>query len=716
VAHSTAGIPARVYTAANPANVQGLITLGTPHGGSPLTFLTDPNLGNVLRLVQRLMPATLPDDPVTSALTHLLRALDGYTTSPTAGSLPVPSIYPAGDFNFTSGDPADTGGKPALALGGTLTGNLLALTSSWATALGTSAASPAVPPPAPTHLGFGMRVHAGLPAPALGDVAIDSSLRFDACRVKLSSAAEEPARPAQGIRVRTKISRPGGWLVGASSSFGGAGSAPLDVRVRWAEVGVDFSPGTSGPVSTPQVLLHDASYHGPVTSLVSFLDAQAQPLLGAVLQTVSATPPAAGSGLAQWLAWMQALKIVVPDPHGGLGISADAWNAIAANASTFLSDQLASALNSGTFAGFTGTNPWVSTVPGMPFEIYVSNSPGTIGLRTTTARLALAANASVSFDGHLAFSPASAALEATLNVGAFALKWSTANSQLTAQAPPWLASLQLFPFDAGKFAAALKDALPRLLFSATASAIFESIIGTSLSIGPLDTFFSAPATAINDPGGSLGAAGGGLDPAKLTALLQAINSAVGSGSGDAWILPAGLQLSVTGNNTPAQPTTLQLKTTTKIGGILDLALDAAFDRNLHVTPGGTISLNADLGAGVVWSPIAIDFSVSPAGVTLSVKPNGVAAVQLLPTVSGLSNLAAGATALLPGILDNLLPPNPATGSALLQAVLDVARAFQLYDDGGHFSAHTPQFQALLETNWTSAAALTSTAQQAIATA
>ena len=715
VAHSTAGLAARAYTAANPALIQGLITLGTPHGGAPLTFLTDPNIGNALRVIEKLLPASLPSDPITSAILHLLRALDGYLPNPAAGGLPIPATYPAGDFNFTSGTATDTGGKPAFALGGTLSGELLALITPWVNALGTRAANPAVPPSPPTHIGFGMRLHMSVPAPAAGEVAIDSSVRLDACRVKLSAAAAEPPRPAQALRVRTQISRPGGWLVGASSAFGGLGSPPLDVRVRWAEVGLDLSSGAPGVSATPRLLLHDASYHGPLATLVSFEDSLAQPLLGSVLQTATATAPVSGSGLAQWLSWMQALKVVVPDAHGGFGVSADAWNAVAADAASFFAGQLASALNTGTFAGFSGTGPWIATIAGLPFELYVSNSPWTIGLRTTVSGLSLAANASLQFDGHLALSPPAGSLDASLAVGSLDVKWTAASSQLIAEAAPWLTATQLVPFDSGKFVHALNDALPRLLFSATASAVFESFIGTSVPIGPLDTFFSGSAAALNDPGG-LGAAGGGLDPAKLSGLLQAMNSIAGSGSGTAWVLPLGVQLDVTGNNTPAQPTTLTLRTTSKIGGLLDLALDVAFDKNLHVTPGGSIDLSVDLGAGIAWSPFAIHFSLSPSGVVLSIQPNGVSSVQLLPTVSGLSALAGGLTALLPGILDGLLPANPLAGSALLKAALDVAKAFGLYDDAGHFSTHTPQFKALLDTNWTSSAALTSAAQQAIATA
>jgi hypothetical protein len=720
VAHSTAGIPARTYTAANAAKVQGLITLGTPHGGAPLAFLSDADQGNALRSIQRLMPSALPNDQITAALAHMITAIDAYTPSANAGGLPTAAAYPAADFNYTSGTNLDTGGRPALGLAGTLTGSLQDLLSSWLEALGNSAANPATAPAAPTHLCFGLRTHMDTPITTAGEVFVDTSVRFDAFRVKLNAAAAEPARAAQSVRIRSQITRPGAWLVGAASAFSGVNSPLFDVRVRWAEVGVDLQFGANGLTATPQVLLHDASFHEPITDLISFSNGHAQPLLGAVLQTITATAPAANSGLGQWLAWMQALKVVVPDVHGGFGVSADAWNAITADAASFFAAQLPAALSSGSFAGFTGpaNGPWSTTIAGMPFELYVSNAPWTIGLRTQSGAngaLTLAANASVTFDGHITVSPFSPALDTTVSVGGFSATYSTKTSQLTVGAPPWLAPLPLVPFDSGKFVAALNDALPRLLFSGAASALLEAIVGTSLPIGPLDSFFAAPAAAINNPSG-LGASGGGLDPATLTLLLQTINSVAGSGSGSGWVLPGGLQLSASGNNTAAQPTTLTLATTSRFGGVLDLSLTAAFDQNLHVTLGGGITITISPLPGGVWTAVTVNFGVSPSGVTLSVTPQPGSKVQLLPTVSGLSSLAAGATALLPAVLDALLPADPTTASGVVKGVLEVARAFQLYDDAGKFSAHTSQFQALLQLNWTSAAGLTSTAQTAIATA
>src|SRR5262249_34839602 len=58
-AHSTAGVAAREFTHANPSLVLGLITIGTPHLGSPLDPIVNRQLAGAVRLVQRLTP-TLP--------------------------------------------------------------------------------------------------------------------------------------------------------------------------------------------------------------------------------------------------------------------------------------------------------------------------------------------------------------------------------------------------------------------------------------------------------------------------------------------------------------------------------------------------------------------------------------------------------------------------------------------------------------------------------
>ena len=120
VAHSTAGVASRAYAAAHAASVRGLITLGTPHQGAPLTPLVDKATADAVRVLGDLLPGGVAAGPLQDALTHLTRALDGYLPPPAAGALPMAWPYPVADFTGTG--TTDTGGVPALALGGKLGG------------------------------------------------------------------------------------------------------------------------------------------------------------------------------------------------------------------------------------------------------------------------------------------------------------------------------------------------------------------------------------------------------------------------------------------------------------------------------------------------------------------------------------------------------------------------------------------------------------------
>ena len=86
VAHSTSGIASRLYTSANATNVQGLITVGTPHLGAGLPFLTDESMANALRILQSVIPTAASSDQNISALQHIFSALDGYLPPAVAGA------------------------------------------------------------------------------------------------------------------------------------------------------------------------------------------------------------------------------------------------------------------------------------------------------------------------------------------------------------------------------------------------------------------------------------------------------------------------------------------------------------------------------------------------------------------------------------------------------------------------------------------------------
>ncbi|HKD78093.1 MAG TPA: DUF6603 domain-containing protein [Candidatus Angelobacter sp.] len=683
VAHSTMGVPARIFTAANATQIKGLITLGTPHSGTSLPFF-DPAVASAVRVLQQVLPA-MPASGVTSALAHIVRALDGYTSPPVANAVAAVAPYPVAAFNFTGAGNTDTAGIPALALGGAVSGTLLDLVKQALGAMATTTSGAVTP--APTHMSFGIRAAVGLGSIPAGGVQASATVRVDAFRVALTKPAAAITRPAQAASVRIQLSRPGDWLIGGPASYNAQGDF-VDVRLRAAELGVDI-----GSTVTPYAALHQGSFHGPMTTgVISFTDAVAQPLIGALFQGITSTAPAAGTSLAALIKALQALGVMVPDSHtaGAFGLSADAWSAIAVDAAGYLGPRFAAALSTG-FAGFTGAGPWVLGTSGLPAEMYVTAAPAVVGVRSTA--IPLSSNASLAFDLN------TKSLGATLQIGAFKLVWGTsgAGMSLTAAAQPWLDPITLIPApSAATLQAALSHALPRLLLSGAFSAVLEGILGPGFQIPPIDSFFSAPGQTL---GGSSGLGGdSGLSADKINQLLQIIAHVLRLPLGPGLNLPGNLRLIAEGTGTPADPTSLHLLTTANIAGVLGIDLAAKFDSTLHVTPAGQVTITVPLPGN--WTGLTITFGASASAVSLSLAPQlaGVPPIQILPTFSGLGDALRGAlTALLPKALDDLVtalgPPNPGT---VLKGALDIATAFGIYDAVNGFSTHGPELRALTQ--------------------
>lgn len=712
VGHSTAGVAARAFTAANPTLVNGLITLGSPHLGADLPYFDNPFVADAIRILQAARPS-MPAGVLRDAFDHVVQALDGYLPA-ASGQLPKAVPYPVG--SFANPGSTDTGGRPALALGSQLPGTLLDFLKTTMSALATAAATPSAPPAAPTHLAFGVRSHLDFAGQTTGQYAVDVSLRADAFRVALQKGAPAPARPPYGVAVRAQITNPTGWVVGESSAFAGAGLPPVDVRVKSMEMGVDITGGAGGMTVTPQLALHQVSYHGPISASAGWSDANAQALLGAVSQALSNPAPLPGSNVGLVLMALTNLGIAVPDPHGGVGISADAFAAIQSDAAGYLGSQLAGALNGG-LPGFFGPagGPWTYPLGAFPVEVYISQNPWTVGVRNSgNIAYMIGGNAGMIFDGSVTLPGFQPKLDAGVMIGALSLIWSSATSQLTAAADPWLAPISLIPPPSSStLQAALNDALPRLLFSSAASAIFESLLGPTFKVPPLDLFFTSTSKSTSQPSALGNSSGTGLDSGRITQLLQAINSAAGLPAGPGLSLPGGLQLTASGAGTDANPTKLQLATTAPIGGVVGVTAGVSFDSLMHVSPSGTISLTIPL-PGTGWTGVTITFGASASGVTLVLAPQaaGVAPIQILPTFSGLGALAAGAEALLPQALDAVV--GAIGSSTVMTLVLDVAAAFNIYDSVGGFKAHADELKQLLQTNWL--AGFNSTEQAAAANA
>ncbi|HEY6481280.1 MAG TPA: DUF6603 domain-containing protein, partial [Streptosporangiaceae bacterium] len=683
VAHSTAGLAALAYLQGRPGTVTGLITLGTPFGGAPLTPLTDPVTGDALRACAHLFPpgggsgggasVGVAPGPLHDALAHLLQALDGYLPPATAGSLPVAWPYPVGDFAGAAS--TDTGGVPGLALGGQLGGpagvSLLAGLQAAATAV-----LAAVSVAAPTHLAFG--VSAEVPLGAGGPVVAGASFRIDAGRVALHSGAADPARPAHALAVTVALSRPGGWLAGGPLSYAGPSAAPTSSRVRSAELGLLVTLNGAAVTATPSAALHEASFHGPVSDVVGWSDARLQPLLGVVLSAIAGTAPPAGGSLAGLLQALQALGLAAADASGAVAISADAINALSVDPVGYLSPRAAAVLAPLGFAA-GAQNSYALPLAGLPLEILVQTGPATVGLHTTGTGITLAPGATLAFSVGLPLATLVPAVSAAVTAGPAALTYT--DGTLTVAIPPELPPLQLYPVpSAGTIESALAAAVPWLLLSVSASALLEAVLGPGYVVSGVASFLRSPgqwlmrATALGD--------GTVLDPAKVSQLLALPGP-----------LPGGLTLAASGTS----PTTIALTTSPgqPLGGVLDLSLGVSIDAARHLTPAGSIGLTATLGG--TWPSVTITFGVSAAGVTLTVTPGAGRPIELLPAFGGAADLAGAAEALLPQALDGLRTALPA--GPILPLALDVAAALDLYDSAGGFAAHASQLAALLGGGW-----------------
>jgi hypothetical protein len=693
VAHSTAGVAARVYTAASPTKIKGLITLGTPHVGADLPYFNDPNVASAVRFLQGLRTG-MGAGALRDALDHIAQALDGYAPPSGAGKLAARTPYPVGSFAGTASN--DTGGRPALALGGSLGGDLFTFAKQAASALATQAAG--TPRPAPTHLAFGIRAHTALPAADPGGVQVDASVRASLFRIALRSGAPAPPHSAQAFGVRILLSKPSDWLAGAGANNS---SGPLDgIRVRWCDFGIDVEKPAGALQTKPFLNLYQAAYRGPTISRVQLTDSSAQALLGEVLHAISVPPPAATSQLAALLNALEALGIVTPDTQApALGISADAFNAITTDAASFFDARLAGALSMATgLVGFSGpaAGPWTFALGSLPLQVAISQSPWTLTIQTTGSGLALASNASLSLSAGVVIPSLTPAFTATLSVGALSLTF--ANDTLVAQAPPWLAPITLIPAPSGAtLIAALNDALPRLLFSAAGGALLEALLGPGFAIPPLDIFFGNTGAATQRSPGIGNSSGNGFDSGKINRVLQAINNLAGFAASPGLTIPPGFQLTASGAGTDTDPVTFHLATTAPIGGMLSLQLSAAVDRLRHVTPGGTLTIATPEGTSPAF---AITFGIAGTQVSLSVTLAG-ATIQILPTFSGLGSLRGAAAALLPQALDALVDAlsTPGPAPAWLTDILGVAQAFGLYDNAGHFSTHSDDLHALVDGNF-----------------
>jgi hypothetical protein len=663
VAHSTAGVAARL--AASHPSVRGLITVGTPHGTTPLEPLRDGDMATGVRALGALFAGGLGDDALGHAIAHLQTALDGFRAG-AAGALPAPAPYPVHDFDGATG--AATIAVDALALGGPVGAGLFARVQSLALAAIDAAAAHT----APTHLAFGARAHLGVPN--AGAVSVDAFAQAALLRVALVDGG--PPAPPRNLRLRVALERPDDWLVGAAGPSVTGASGDANVRVRAAEIGLDLELAGSAVHATPVARLIDAAWYGPLTAEIKLGDASASALFGAVFSELASAP--ANTGAATLLALLQAIDLATPD-----GLAADGLAALVADPLPFLAPRAPALLAAaGPSLGFaTDGTTWTRAIGGLPFELVLA--PDGVGLRTTDTGFAVGSAVALTFDTRVTLPSLDATFDATLALGRARLSFASATATLTLAASPWIDALTLRPApSSADLQSALERAAPRLLLSAAASWLIESVVGPDFPILPIDALLDGPARPFSRDSAS----GGGLDATAISRMLDAVSRALGNPTGGPLALPLGLALSVSGTDTVR----FTLATTTPILSLVDISLSLDVDRHFAVTPSGTLTLHIKPSGS--WPSLDVTFGATESGLTLVLTPGGSTPIHILPTFDGADALIGSLEALLPSVLDKLVGALPS--SPVLDAALGVATALGVYDASGGFAAHTDALRAL----------------------
>jgi hypothetical protein len=559
VAHSTAGLGARAYAAAHQDRVRALVTLAAPHMGAPLPFLTDLATGDGARIANALRDA-MPASTMRDALDHMVHAMDGYLPATDAATLPQPFPYPAASFN--SGAPFDTGSVPVVALQAQLPDDPLAWLKSSTAALAAQVAASVRA--LPTHLSIAAALPMELPASVGNAIRTEAELRLTLLQIPLHDGEPAPAHP-KGLRGEIRLSRPEGWLL--------TGPATGDTRVRDLALRIDLAPA----LTQVSLELHEAAWHGPTQPVVTTLEPIALQALGEVMRTLT-------DAQAPLVDALTALTVVVRNASGELGIAADAWTILQNDPLSLIGAHLPDAIASSSgWLGITGppAGPWTWQPPDSPLTLTVTRDTP-----SGPYRIGIAAQSGGAFELDLSTPVPLLALEidAALHAGIVTVRWSSATGAVTVEAPPWLASLTVFPPPSeAALAAALNDVWPRLLFSG----VLQLVLGTFAPGVRMDRIESF----LRDTGAFVF---GGLTGAKINDLLQQINQFAGLPAGPGLQLPGDISISAAGGTSASDPIRIDAATIAPLGGVLGLDLGVHIDSLRHVTPAGSISLTTPL--------------------------------------------------------------------------------------------------------------------------
>lgn len=341
VAHSAAGLAARaaVQRAGLAGRIKGLLTIGTPHSGSPLPWQGSAPVAQAVGALQRLSSQLPVPAALQGALDSLWRLIAERAADGSAAVWPAHAYAPVGDASLPAGVVAHAIGLrlPAVTLASTLAQAIATRAQTLRTALAGRAPV--------THLGVGLALAPVVPLSTA--VRCETTVRLDLLQWALTGTPSPRALPR--LVLQAKLVREGGWLVGDAASR---------IRVRWAELGVELS--AAGLV--PRLRLHDVAVEGQETVLATLREASSAapgglwladellvPALDELLARLTRGPTAVAevTALARLLASVDLTQRRVPtatDDSGGYALHPDGWASLLADPASHVQQVLARVL------------------------------------------------------------------------------------------------------------------------------------------------------------------------------------------------------------------------------------------------------------------------------------------------------------------------------------------------------------------------------------
>ena len=265
VAHSTAGLAARAFAAANPTLVAGLITLGTPHGGAPLSAVVAPEAAEALRAARLVLQSAGEQGSFADAVAHLSHLLDGWQPGPSGA--PDRAALPARALRRSErrqhGHRRRPGGRHRRP---PRPGHVRTYSGCWRR----SRSAPLAPRRRRTSRSGCAGSSTSRPRrPAVSTWTPGSASTRSASGSR--PRPSEPPRAAHRVDVDARISRPGDWLLATPSE-----------RLRRAELGLTVEMRSADAiVATPRARFYDAAISAPTAPLVELADPMAEELLDA---------------------------------------------------------------------------------------------------------------------------------------------------------------------------------------------------------------------------------------------------------------------------------------------------------------------------------------------------------------------------------------------------------------------------------------------------